>query len=186
MLRACLAAAVALSTLLVRGAPALAQANFDRPGGDYASYQLQSGDPADCALLCERDRRCRAWNFRYPGTDDPGTERPAVAVCWLKSTVPERVPSPASVSGVRGAGVIELRNSAIEMSIDRPGGDYKNFTLPSSPDGEACKAACEGDDKCRAWTYVRPGYAGSTARCFLKDQIKPPRRSPGRISGVVR
>src|SRR5712692_7209171 len=84
MLRACFAAAVALSTLLVRDTPALAQANFDRPGGDYASYQLQSGDPADCALLCERDRRCRAWNFRYPGTDDPGTERPAVAICWLK------------------------------------------------------------------------------------------------------
>ena len=59
-----------------------------------------------------------------------------VAVCWLKSTVPERVPSPASVSGVRGAGVIELRNSAIEMSIDRPGGDYKNVTLPSDVDAK--------------------------------------------------
>jgi hypothetical protein len=186
MLRACLAAAVALSALFARAAPVLAQANFDRPGGDYASYLLSSGDPADCALLCERDRRCRAWAFRYPGSDDPGTERPAVAACWLKGTVPDRIASPTSVSGVRGAGVVELLNSKVEMSTDRPGGDYKNFTLPSSPNGDACKAACDADDKCRAWTYARPGYAGPSARCFLKSQIKPPRRGPGSISGVVR
>src|ERR1700687_5278367 len=109
MLRACLAAALALSAFYAFGmTPALAQANFDRPGGDYVNSQLPSGDPADCALLCERDRKCRAWSFRYPSSDEAGTERPVVAACWLKNTVPERVSSPASVSGVRGAGVIEL------------------------------------------------------------------------------
>jgi PAN domain len=46
--------------------PAAAQANFDRPGGDYLSAPVISGDPADCALVCERDRRCRAWTFAYP------------------------------------------------------------------------------------------------------------------------
>jgi len=190
MHRACLAAALALSAFVTLGTgSALAQANFDRPGGDYATVQLPSGDPADCALMCERDRRCRAWSFRYPGLDDAGTERPGptmIAACWLKNTVPERVPGLASVSGVRGAGVIELRNSAIEMSTDRPGGDYRNITIEGSPNGDACKAACEGDDKCRAWTYARPGYAGSAAHCFLKNQIKPPARRPGMISGVVR
>ena len=48
-----------------------AQANFDRPGGDYASSPVPSGDPADCALVCERDRCCRAWSFNYP-TDAAG------------------------------------------------------------------------------------------------------------------
>src|SRR5438477_13219186 len=130
MLRACLAVALMLPALLVLGvAPAGAQTNYDRPGGDYASYQLPSGDPVDCALMCERDRRCRAWSFRYPSADEAGTERPVVAACWLKSTVPERAPSPASVSGVRGAGVIELRNGAIEMSTDRPGGDYRSLAI---------------------------------------------------------
>src|SRR5262245_12752172 len=62
---ACIAAALALPVWLALPAlPALAQANFDRPGGDYASNPLLSGDPADCALMCERDRRCRAWTFR--------------------------------------------------------------------------------------------------------------------------
>src|SRR6266478_5368685 len=77
--------------------PALAQANFDRPGGDYLSSPVATGDPADCAMMCERDRRCRAWSFNYP-TDIAGG-----AVCWLKSNVPARTQNNCCVSGVRGA-----------------------------------------------------------------------------------
>ena len=51
---------------------------------------------------------------------------------------------------------------------------------------DECKAACTADNKCRAWTYARPGYAGKAARCFLKNDIKPPRRKAGFTSGVVR
>jgi hypothetical protein len=132
-------------------APALAQANFDRPGGDYLSAPVTSGDPAECALVCERDRRCRAWTFSYP------TDLANGAVCWLKSNVPARVQSDCCVTGVRGAGVVERRNEAIETSIDRFGGDYKSFDLKSSDGGDdACKAACAADNKCRAWTYARP------------------------------
>ncbi|MBR0800103.1 PAN domain-containing protein [Bradyrhizobium jicamae] len=160
--------------------PALAQTNFDRPGGDYQSSPVTSGDPADCALSCERDRRCRAWSFSYPTDTNNG------AVCWLKSSVPPRVQDNCCVSGVRGAGVVEPRNGAIESSIDRFGGDYKNFELKSSDGDEACQAACTADNKCRAWTYARPGYAGRDAHCFLKKEIKPPRRKAGYTSGVVR
>ena len=46
--------------------PACAQVDFDRPGGDYASFPMRSGDPAQCAARCERDARCRAWAFSYP------------------------------------------------------------------------------------------------------------------------
>jgi len=154
--------------------PALAQANFDRPGGDYLSAPVTSGDPAECALVCERDRRCRAWTFSYP------TDLANRAVCWLKSNVPARVQSDCCVTGVRGAGVVERRNEAVETSIDRFGGDYKSFDLKSSDGGDdACKAACAADNKCRAWTYARPGYAGKDAQCFLKKDIKPPRRKAG-------
>ena len=160
--------------------PALAQANFDRPGGDYVSSPVASGDPAECALVCERDRRCRAWSFNYPIDTTSG------AVCWLKNSVPARVQDNCCVSGVRGAGVVEPRNTAIETSIDRFGGDYRNFDLKSDDSDDACKAACAADNKCRAWTYARPGYAGKDAHCFLKKDIKPPRRKAGFISGVVR
>src|ERR1700752_5169867 len=157
LLRACVVMLVFL-TASICARPALAQANFDRPGSDYLSAPVTSGDPADCALGCERDRRCRAWSFNYPTDITNG------AVCWLKSNVPARVQSDCCVSGVRGAGVVERRTEAIETSIDRFG----------------------GDNKCRAWTYARPGYAGKEAHCFLKKDIKPPRRKAGFTSGVVR
>jgi hypothetical protein len=185
--------------------PATAQANFDRPGGDYTSAPISSGDPADCALLCEHDRRCRAWSFNYP------TVIESSAVCWLKGSVPARVPDNCCVSGVRGAGVVEIRNGTVETAIDRPGGDYRSFEIRNGeakgaerggdkavdkgPEKRAekaedaeelCKAACTGDNKCRAWTFARPGYAGKEAHCFLKKEIKPPRRRAGFTSGVLR
>ena len=107
-------------------------------------------------------------------------------MCWLKSNVPARIQDNCCVSGVRGAGVVEPKNTAIETSIDRFGGDYRNFDLKRGDGEEACKAACTADNKCRAWTYARPGYAGREAHCFLKKDIKPPRRKAGFISGVVR
>jgi hypothetical protein len=179
LVRGCLVTLACLAAL-APAREALAQANFDRPGGDYLSAPVTSGDPADCALVCERDRRCRSWTFAYPTDITNG------AVCWLKSNVPARVHDNCCVSGVRGAGVVEPRNSAIETSIDRFGGDYKNFDVKSKDGDDACKAACTADNKCRAWTYARPGYAGKEAHCFLKKDIKPPRRKAGFTSGVVR
>ena len=78
------------------------------------------------------------------------------------------------------------QQARIETSIDRAGGDYRNFELKSGEGDEACKAACTADNKCRAWTYARPVYVGKDAHCFLKKEIKPPRRKAGFISGVVR
>ena len=100
--------------------------------------------------------------------------------------MPARVPDKSSISGVRGAGVLEPHSGAIEPSIDRAGGDYRSFELKSGEGDEACKLVCTAESKCRAWTYVRAGYLGREPRCFLKKEIKPPRRRPGFISGVVR
>ncbi len=185
MPRLCLAI-VAVIGLIVAWlpVPVAAQANFDRPGADYSRTPVLSGDPADCALLCERDRRCRAWSFNYP-TDSSG----GGAVCWLKNAVPPRVENPCCVSGVRGAGVMERFTNNAEMSTDRTGGDYLNFEIkPADRERheEVCRDACEGDTKCRAWTYVRPGYIGGAPRCYLKKEIKAPRRKPCCVSGVVR
>ncbi len=171
---------LALFLLVIAGQGVHAQSNFDRPGGDYQSAPLPSGDPADCALVCERDRRCRAWSFNYP------SDTSHLALCWLKNSVPARVRDDCCISGVRGAGVVEPRNGAVETSIDRAGGDYRSLDLKHGEGEEICKAACTGDIKCRAWTYARPGYIGRDAHCFLKKEIKPPRRKPGFTSGVVR
>lgn len=171
---------VLLAAFTVFALPARAQVGFDRPGGDYASSPMRSGDPAQCAARCERDQRCRAWAFSYPLTES------ANAVCWLKSRVTPRVASSCCVSGVRGTGVIEPRGGATEFGVDRFGGDYRHFDVPADPSGKRCQATCEAEERCRAWTYVRPGYIGSSAVCYLKTRITRPLRKPCCISGVVR
>jgi hypothetical protein len=166
--------------LIALSAPARAQAGYDRPGGDYFSFAVRAGDPAACAARCEREGRCRAWSFSYPGTAGPA------ATCWLKSQVTQRREDACCVSGVKGAAVLEPKTGKIEFSIDRTGGDYRNIDVKSDPTGSECEAACKGEDRCRAWTYVRPGYLGTSARCFLKEKLTRPRRKPCCVSGVVR
>jgi hypothetical protein len=179
MMRCLVALISCLLFLIWSAAPSLAQVGFDRKGSDYTSFPVRSGDPAVCAMRCEREVRCRAWSFLYPSSDHGAT-------CWLKNLVPARVEDACCVSGVKGAAVIAPRSGRIEFSIDRYGGDYRHFETSPDPKGKPCAEACEADTRCRAWTYRRPGYGAPVARCFLKDQIKPPRRRPCCISGVVR
>ncbi len=159
---------------------ALGQAGFDRPGGDYSNAQVRGGDPRACAQRCERDNRCRAWSFSYPRT----TAREAT--CWLKNTVTPAKEDSCCISGVRGAAVVEPTTGSLEYSIDRFGGDYKSTDVSADATGDVCAKLCQEDGKCRAFTYLRPGYGGTSARCFLKDRITKPRRKPCCISGVVR
>ena len=113
--------------------------------------------------------------------------RQQLATCWLKNQVPplrgEFVLRVGRQGRRRGRDARRARSRTRSIAI---GGDYRNFEIPSDPNGEACKQACEGENRCRAWTYVRPGYLGPAARCYLKDKITPPRRKPCCMSGVVR
>lgn len=72
-------------------------------------------------------------------------------------------------------------NKALECGIDRPGGDYKSFAIEDDP--LACMKACSGDANCKAFTYVKPGYQGSQARCWLKNVLPPTRLNSATISG---
>jgi hypothetical protein len=176
---ACLFVVAALAAMTPA---ALAQTGFDRPGGDYTRFNVPTGDPAVCAARCEREGRCRAWAFSYPA----GGGGAVNSTCWLKSRVTPAVENSCCVSGIKGAGLVEARPGPVEISVDRWGGDYRQFELPSDPTGMACKQACEGENRCRAWTYARPGYVTANARCFLKDRVTRPRRKPCCMSGVVR
>jgi hypothetical protein len=169
-----------MAAIAAPSAPAWAQLGFDRPGGDYATVTIRSGDPALCAARCERDSRCRAWAFSFPRTHR------TAATCWLKNRVTPRVQNDCCLSGIRGASGVQPQIGDVEYLIDRFGGDYRDFEVKPDPDGATCAKACEGDKRCRAWTYARPGYIDPTARCFLKDRVKRPRRRPCCISGVVR
>lgn len=176
-----LVTAVIFMMALISGVTAArAQVGFDRPGGDYQSAPVRSADPAACAARCDRDNRCRAWSFSYPRTAARD------ALCRLKTTVTPVKEDDCCVSGIRGAALLEPKTGPTEFSIDRFGGDYRSFDLAADATGASCAKACEADTKCRAFTYIRPGYSGQSARCYLKDRITRPRRKPCCISGVVR
>ncbi len=165
---------------LAAAGPARAQSGYDRVSGDYLTFSIRNGDPAVCAARCERDPHCRAWTFSYPRTARP------LATCWLKNKVTSPLEDDCCISGVRGSGVIAPRRGPIEYAIDRTGGDYRSFETAPASQGEPCRDACTAEHRCRAWTYVRPGYGAESARCFLKYKITRPRHKPCCISGVVR
>ncbi len=70
----------------------------------------------------------------------------------------------------------------LEQNSNRPGHDYRNFDL-SVAQPEACRDACAEDARCRAYTYVKPGVQGGSARCWLKDQVPPAEPAPCCASG---
>src|SRR5262245_54990816 len=114
-MRVLLGGFLGLALLGVMVVVASAQSGSDRPGGDYARFAVPSGDPAVCAARCDRDNRCRAWAFSYPGTTGVGGS--TSAMCWLKSEVKPRVENACCVSGVKGGGLVEQRPGPIESSI---------------------------------------------------------------------
>jgi len=73
--------------------------------------------------------------------------------------------------------------AGLEMNVDRPGSDYRNFDLPQ-PRPEDCRDACLADAPCVAFTYVNPGVQGPSPRCWLKNSVPASRYSDCCVSGV--
>jgi len=69
-----------------------------------------------------------------------------------------------------------------EDGKDRLGGDYSDFDVKTDHI-EDCENACKGDKECVAWTYVKPGYKGPQAKCFLKNVVSAMSDNPNCVSG---
>lgn len=80
--------------------------------------------------------------------------------------------------------LITCPGAEFEPNTDRPGSDIRSLNLPR-PDPNLCREACVGESRCRAWTYVRPGVQGPSARCWLKHSVPPARRNTNCTSGVL-
>ena len=128
---------------------------INRPGGDFANFDLPQPYPRTCEIACTQKTQCRAWTYVRPGVQG------AKARCWLKDSVPFPVEDACCVSGVdRRAGDL------YEEGINRPGMDYRDFSM-NRPEPALCEAACIAQGVlCRAWTYVNPGLQGPYARCW--------------------
>jgi len=67
-----------------------------------------------------------------------------------------------------GEATAQSRFFTFERNTDRPGIDYKR--MPSR-DAATCSFACQRENVCRAWTYVRPGVQGPSGFCWLKTAV---------------
>jgi hypothetical protein len=72
----------------------------------------------------------------------------------------------------------------MEPDVNRPGADYRGFEL-MAPSPSACQKACGEDGFCRAWTYMKPGIQGPSARCWLKNAAPPPVADSCCVSGAI-
>ena len=70
----------------------------------------------------------------------------------------------------------------LEFFTDRPGMDYADRDFLGAP--EECQSQCTRDQKCRSFTYVKPGVQGSLSRCYLKSGVPAAVPSNCCISGV--
>ena len=69
-------------------------------------------------------------------------------------------------------------------NVDLFGNDYREIVYGEPGNGwEQCKAACDGDRKCKAFTWVAPGRQPH-GECFLKDKVPEASASECCVSGV--
>jgi hypothetical protein len=74
--------------------------------------------------------------------------------------------------------------SDMEWDTDRFGADYTSFPLPRD-NPKQCEDACRSDEKCRAWTYVKPNtIQGPMPICYLKGAIPPSQDNTCCVSGT--
>ncbi|MBI4874482.1 MAG: DUF4412 domain-containing protein [Acidobacteria bacterium] len=72
---------------------------------------------------------------------------------------------------------------AWKLNTNYPGGDYRSIDMATS-DPTACKAACDQDAPCKAWTLVKPTEPGGMGYCWLKDSVPPAISEDCCISGL--
>ncbi len=166
---------IGMTATLARSSDQFFESNTDRPGNDYKSFDLNQPAPmtfgsavGNCQSSCQQDNKCTAWTYVKPGIQG------SKAKCWLKNVIPV-----AKVSNCCTSGVVERE---FEPNTDRPGLDYKNFTVTAA---SLCQDTCKKDSNCKAWTYVKPGIQGPQARCWLKNAVPSAITSSTCISGVV-
>ncbi len=69
-----------------------------------------------------------------------------------------------------------------EINKDRPGNDISSQNIGPNP--SLCAQNCAAVGACRAWTYVKPGVQGPSARCYLKNVVPAQTNDNCCVSGV--
>jgi hypothetical protein len=78
----------------------------------------------------------------------------------------------------------KLDDKNMQTGVDLPGSDIKSFFL-DHPLPALCRNACENNQRCKAWTFVKPHIQGNKAKCWLKHSVPTPLKDSCCVSGVT-
>jgi PAN domain len=104
----------------------------------------------------------------------------ATAFSLLRTLLVSTLLVTAFASALLGPAAAQSKFFTFERGIDRPGLDFNNTPSQGAAD---CSFACQLENQCRAWTFVRPGVQGPSGRCFLKSAVPQARRDNCCTSG---
>ncbi len=71
------------------------EANVERQGSDYRSFDQATPRPEACRDTCLVEPQCVAFTYVNPGVQGPS------ARCWLKNAAPPVTPNSCCISGVK-------------------------------------------------------------------------------------
>jgi PAN domain len=131
-------------------------------------------DLGQCANACAADLRCKAYTYVKQGAYESNRN---TAVCYLSSGFSQKISHPCCMSAVR-------LSPALGSGATGPGGNAR-CNNPNGSDGctfstatnldyfraasfSACQASCAQDNRCIAWSWVKPGgfNAGDPPVCY--------------------
>ncbi len=77
------------------------------------------------------------------------------------------------------------RSFSTEPGIDRPGGDFDTWVVDGDhKEAWRCKDSCQGNPRCKAYTFVAPTSSDANGLCRLKETVPAPVASTCCTSGV--
>lgn len=160
-----------------------AEEGFDSTANDYA-YSLRTEGQWQVCMDADFKTACMVVDGAMASLGDKGGSISSVRYLGPSKQVAVST-APAPSSRAPTAAPAQAEDDWQPMTnVDLFGNDYREIVFASAGnDWRTCKAACDGDRQCQAWTYVAPGRTAH-GECFLKAPVPEASESDCCISGI--
>lgn len=159
-----------------------AEEGFDSTANDYA-YSLRTEGQWQVCMDADFETSCMIVDGELASLGENGGSISSVRYIGpSQRTAAAASVSPTPRSAQPGAAADDDWQPM--YNVDLFGGDYREIVYTSAGNSwKTCKASCDGDKQCQAWTYVAPGRT-EHGECFLKAPVPEPSESDCCISGI--
>jgi PAN domain len=122
-----------------------------------------------------------ATDYKHPGVyvdEGASRTRPSDGV---NAAVPRYIVSDNRTAPLAPAGAAAMIGPGMQRDTNYYGSDYRHV---DSLTAAQCQAACAKETQCKAWTWVKPGVQGPSAKCWLKNAVPAKSSNACCISGM--